>query len=238
MKLLAGSATGGLAYNFLSNSGDIGLLLKAEANKGNVNIISSPSLMVLNNQEASIQVGDEISLVSAQLSGVGVSGTGAGGSGLVNNSQQTQRKTGVKLKVKPRVNANGMVILDIEQSVDDVQNPKPENQVNPNILTRQINSSVAVQSGETLVLGGLIRENDGNTRGGIPFLHQLPLIGPLFGSTEITKKKTELVVLITPRVVRTLQDTRVVTDEFRRKLTGMYEDPAAPTKKNPWYIRN
>jgi general secretion pathway protein D len=213
------------------------MVLNAEATNGNVNIISSPSLMVLNNQEASIQVGDEISLTTGQITGGTVVGTG-NTSGLLQNNQQQQRKTGVKLKVKPRVNANGMVILDIEQSVEDVQIPKPENQINPNILTRQINSSVAVQSGETLVLGGLIRENNGNTQGGIPFLHRLPLIGPLFGSTDINKKRTELVVLITPRVVRTQQDTRVVTDEFRRKLTGMYEDPnVAPTKKE-WYIRD
>jgi general secretion pathway protein D len=235
----AGAANpAGLAYTFLSKSGDIRMILEAEANNGNVKIISSPSLMVLNNQEASMQVGDEISLVSAQLSGVGVSGSNTGSSGLVNNSQQTQRKTGVKLKVKPRVNANGMVILDIEQSVEDVQNPKPKDQVNPNILTRQINSSVAVQNGETLVLGGLIRENNGNAQGGIPFLHRLPIIGPLFGSTDITMKRTELVILITPRVVRTQQDTRVVTDEFRRKLTGMYEDPLAPKAKKEWYIRD
>lgn len=215
---------GGLAYTFLSNSGDIKMILHAESAKGNVNIVSSPSLMVLNNQEANIRVGDEITLSS------GVS---------TNNSStlqdQSQRKTGVKLKVKPRVNANGMVILDIEQSVEDV---KPDSRGvggNPTILNREINSSVAVQSGETLVLGGLIREENTNGKSGIPYLHRLPLIGPLFGGTNVDKKRTELVVLITPRVVRTMQDTRVVTDEFRRKLTGMYEDSSIPKKKKQWY---
>nr|WP_087147162.1 type II secretion system secretin GspD [Crenothrix polyspora] len=223
---IGGAHPAGLAYSFLSKSGDIRMVLNAEANNNNVNVLSSPSLMVLNNQEAAISVGDEITLSGGTVSTVG------------NSSQNNiQRKTGVKLKIKPRVNANGMVILDIEQSIEDV-GPQRDNAPNPDILVREINSSVAVQSGETLVLGGLIRESNTNAKGGIPFLHRLPLIGPLFGSTDINKKRTELVVLITPRVVRTQQDTRVVTDEFRRKLTGMYEDPnAAPTKKE-WYIRD
>ena len=226
--LAFGYATGGLGYTFLSNSGDFKTVLHAEASNGNVNVLSSPSLMVLNNQEATISVGDEITLTGGTVA------TGGIGNTLQNN---VQRKTGVKLKIKPRVNANGMVILDIEQSIEDV-GPQRDTAANPDILVREINSSVAVQNGETLVLGGLIRESNTNNKGGVPFLHRLPLIGPLFGNTDIIKKRTELVVLITPRVVSTLQDTRVVTDEFRRKLTGIYEDPAAPKKKNPWYIQN
>jgi general secretion pathway protein D len=234
MNLAAGYLTGGLGYTFLSNSGDIRILLKTEADKGNVKIVSSPSLMVLNNQEATIQVGDEISLVTGALSGINNTGSGNGNNNsLVQNTQNQQRKTGVKLKVKPRVNANGMVLLDIEQSVEDVKPGKPTNG-NPVILNRAINSSVAVQNGETLVLGGLIRENNNDSKVGIPFLHELPFIGPLFGQTVIEKTKTELVVLITPRVVKTLQDTRIVTDEFRRKLTGLYQDPSVPRKRE-WY---
>ncbi|WP_394752050.1 type II secretion system secretin GspD [Crenothrix sp.] len=238
MNLAAGAITGGLGYTFLSHSGDIRMVLTAEANKGNVNIMSSPSLMVLNNQEANIQVGDEISLVTGALSGVSSTATpDTGNNSLIQNTQNQQRKTGVKLKVKPRVNANGMVLLDIEQSVEDVDPDKKTGGGNPTILTRSINSSVAVQSGETLVLGGLIRETNNNSKTGIPFLHELPLIGPLFGNTSIAKTRTELVVLITPRVVKSLQDTRIVTDEFRRKLTGMYDYPGNNTKKE-WYIRD
>jgi general secretion pathway protein D len=75
------------------------------------------------------------------------------------------------------------------------------------------------------VLGGLIDENDTYNQDGIPFLYKLPLIGPLFGGTTKEKLKTELVVLITPRVVTSRQDGRLITDEFRRKLTGIYEIP-------------
>ncbi|WP_036243188.1 type II secretion system secretin GspD [Methylobacter luteus] len=222
--IAAGAVTGGFGYAFLSDSGDIRAVLNASANDNQLNVISSPSLMVLNNQEASIQVGDEIPLRTSQSSTLPTSGQSFDQSGLVQTSAIQQRKTGVKLKVKPRVNASGLVIMDIEQSVERPQRTTDSNIDSPTIQTREITSNVAVQSGETVVLGGLIDENDTYNRDGIPFLHKLPLIGPLFGGTTKEKIKTELVVLITPRVVASKQDGRLITDEFRRKLTGIYED--------------
>lgn len=229
----AASATGGLSL--LQNSGAVKALLSAQATNNNVNVISSPSLMVLNNQEASIQVGDEIPVRTSQSTNItnvnpsggilpGTDATQTSG-GLVTSGIQ-QRKTGVKLTVKPRVNANGLVIMDIEQSVEDAQETKTSGIDSPSIQTREITSSVAVQSGETIVLGGLIKDDGTDNQAGIPFLHRLPLIGPLFGNTTKRKNKTELVVLITPRVVGTRQDARLITDEFKRKLTGIYEDKA------------
>jgi general secretion pathway protein D len=226
--IAAGVATGGFGYQFLSNSGDIRAVLNAEATKKNINVVSSPSLMVLNNQEASIQVGNEISLRTSQSTPL----SGGVNTGLVSTNSVQQRKTGVKLKIKPRVNASGLVIMDVEQSVED-PGPVPldDNNIptgNPDILTREITSSVAVHNGETLVLGGLIKENATYNKTGLPFLHELPLIGPLFGSTSKDNVKTELVVLITPRVVQSKQDSRVISDEFRRKLTGIYDVAPMP----------
>ena len=83
---------------------------------------------------------------------------------------------------------------------------------------------MAVLDGETITLGGLIDEQNTENKNGIPWLYELPLIGPLFGSTTYDKTKNELVVLITPRVVKSKQDSRMVTDEFKRKLTGIYQD--------------
>ena len=186
--------------------------------------------MVLNNQEASIQVGDEIPLRTSQSTSVtnvtpgGIlpgSDTQTSG-GLVTSGIQ-QRKTGVKLKVKPRVNANGMVIMDIEQSVERPVQTQSSQIDSPTIQTREITSNVAVLSGETIVLGGLIDDNRSLGKGGFPFLHELPLIGPLFGNTSNTQARTELVVLITPRVVKSNQDARLIANEFRRKLTGIYD---------------
>jgi general secretion pathway protein D len=224
----AAVATGGFGYAFLSNSGDIRAVLNAEATKHNVNVISSPSLMVLNNQEASIQVGDEIPLRTSQSSPIPTTGQPIDVNTLSQTSSIQQRKTGVKLKVKPRVNASGLVIMEIEQSVESVV-PKGEPNAgssidSPTIATREITSSVAVQNGEVIVLGGLIKEDNNSNKTGIPFLHTLPLIGPLFGSTSHNKIKNELVILITPRVVQSKQDSRLISDEFKRKLTGIYQE--------------
>lgn len=227
--IAAAAVSGGFGYSFISHSGDIRAILSAEANDNKLNVISSPSIMVLNNHEASIQVGDEIPLRTSQSTNV----TNVTAGGLINGTQTSgglvtsgiqQRKTGVKLKVKPRVNANGFVIMDIEQTVETPKTTTVSEIDSPTIQTREITSNVAVQSGETIVLGGLIDENDTNNQGGIPFLYKIPLIGPLFGTTSKEKLKTELVVLITPRVVKTKLDAGLIANEFKRKLTGLYEN--------------
>jgi general secretion pathway protein D len=136
------------------------------------------------------------------------------------------RDTGVLLNVKPRVNAGGLVNMDIIQTVSNVA-PKPAGDTSqiasPTIAQRQIKSNVAVQDGETLVLGGLIRENTSNAKSGIPLLYELPVIGDLFGSTTMKTERTELVVLLTPRIVDNQVKGREISNEFRRKLTGLYD---------------
>ena len=97
-------------------------------------------------------------------------------------------------------------------------------QQSPTIDKKEIDSSVAVHDGETIVLGGLISDSVTRNTIGVPWLYQLPIIGSLFGATEKSDTKTELVILITPRVVKDKQDSRVISDEFKRKLTGIYQD--------------
>jgi general secretion pathway protein D len=222
---LAG-ATGGLSklagfgYGFVSKSGDIKAMLTAEAEKNNINVISSPSIMVLNNQEATIEVAKEVTLrgseITPQTGGVGEDNA------LTVQTNFEQRKVGVKVVVTPRVNANGLVIMKVEQKVEDFGTGQTNG--NPDILTREISSKVAIKDGETIILGGLINEKNTFEKSGIPLLHNIPLIGPLFGNTTKKNIKTELVVLITPRVVNTYQDARSITNEFKRKLSGIYED--------------
>lgn len=238
--IAASAITGGFGYSFISNSGDIRAVLNAEATRNNLNVISSPSLMILNNQEGSIQVGDEIPLRTSQSTSVtNVNSAVTNGQttgGLVTSGIQ-QRKTGVKLKLKPRVNASGLVIMDLEQSVETPVTTSTSGIDSPTIQTREITSSVAVHSGESIVLGGLIRETNTFNKSGIPILHTLPLIGPLFGGTINNKDRTELVVLITPRVVQSKQDARLISNEFKRKLTGLYKDappPAYISKPKDW----
>jgi len=213
-------STGGFSYAFSSGSKDIQAVLNASAKNNNVNVISSPSLMVLNNQEATIKVGDSVPIRSSVS-------TPVTSSGVNNNPIQTSSiqmvDTGVNLSVRPRVNAGGLVLMDILQSVNQaIKTTTSETIDSPTIQKREIESSVAVQSGETIVLGGLIKENNDYLRDGVPLLHEIPLIGPLFGGTTRNKDKTELVVLLTPRVMKSRQDARDITDEFKRKLSGIY----------------
>lgn len=217
--------SGGFSYGFASRSGDINAILKAGAANNNINVISSPSLMVLNNQEATIKVGDSVPIRSSVASNLSGNST----TGIVQTSSIQMIDTGVILSVRPRVNAGGLVVLEVAQSVNHATTTKTsENIDSPTIQKREIETSVVVQSGETLVLGGLIKEDNNYSRSGVPLLHELPLLGPIFGSTIRNKDKSELVVLITPRVINSRQDAATVTDEFRRKLSAIYDTSPIP----------
>ena len=221
----AAAATGGLSAIY--TSGAVQALLNAQATASNVNVISSPSLMVLNNQKAKINVGQQIPIQTGTTSAPGLGG--------LSTSNSIQYKdTGVTLEVTPRVNANGMVIMKLSQIVSKPIKTTIGVTASATIDKKEINSSVAVQDGETIVLGGLIDESNDNSKNGIPWLYDLPLIGSLFGGTDNNKLKQELVVLITPRVVKSKQDSRVISGEFKRKLTGIYQDTdkvAVPPRK-------
>ncbi|MEC4748775.1 type II secretion system secretin GspD [Methylomicrobium sp. Wu6] len=237
--IAAATATGGLSVIYSSDA--VKAILHAEAQLNNVKVISSPSLLVLNNQKAKINVGDQVPLQTSTTS-VPIAGGGVSTSGTFAQAASIQYKdTGVTLEVTPRVNANGMVIMEVHQTVSNVV-PQP---VSSNVSTgvtstatinkKEIESLIAVHDSETIVLGGLINNNLSNTKSGIPFLQTLPLIGSLFGSNERKDDRDELVVLITPRVVKSKQDSRLISDEFKRKLTGIYE--VGPDQSNSTAIQ-
>ncbi|MDX1434511.1 MAG: type II secretion system secretin GspD, partial [Gammaproteobacteria bacterium] len=198
----------GFSYAVVDSAGMVRTVLNALAQDSRLNVISSPSLMVLNNQTANIQVGDEVPVTTQQQQST--SGTA---SPIVNTIEF--RNTGVLLSVTPRVNAGGLVIMEVEQEVSQVAPGTPADSLTPTISQRKITSTVAVQSGQTVVLGGLIREQKSLSRSGVPGLYNLPILGPLFGSTSDDQNRTELVVLITPRAVRNSGDAQRVTEEFR-----------------------
>jgi general secretion pathway protein D len=179
-----------------------------------VHVISSPQLMVLNNQTALLQVGDEVPI--ATQSAVSVL---TPGSPVVNSIQM--QDTGVILKVTPRVNSSGMVLMDIAQEVSDVAPTTSSTIDSPTIQQRKIASSVAVHDGETIALGGLIKDSTTNGRNGIPLLSDIPYLGALFGTSSDDKTRTELLALITPRVVRNEQDVRDVTEEMRQEMRAV-----------------
>jgi general secretion pathway protein D len=198
-------------------------LLNVLATDSRLKVVSSPTLMVLDNHTAEIKVGDQVPIQTSATTNTS-SGTVTNDDGLGVNVTSTiqYRDTGVLLQVTPRVNAGGMVVLDITQEVNDV-NPDPSfaGINSPTITQRQINTSVAVQSGETLVLGGLIKENNDTGGEGVPYLRHLPVLGWAFGSRGKSTQRTELVVMITPTAVTDTADAREVTREYRNKLRGL-----------------
>jgi general secretion pathway protein D len=204
----------GFTFGIVSAAGAVKALLRALATERKLDILASPSLMVLNNQAANINIGDEVPVVTQQQQST------IGTANIINSVQR--QRTGVLLTVTPRVNKGGLVIMEIVQNVSNVaRGDEASTELGPTIQNREITSTVAVQSGETLVLGGLIREVNEFTESGIPILRKLPLIGPLFRSTTQNDNRTELIVLITPRAVQNMQEARMVTEELRSKMQGI-----------------
>ncbi len=201
-------------FSLVFAGADAKVILDALDKKTTVNIVSSPHLMVLDNQTASLQVGDEVPVITKQQQST------TADSNLVNTVEY--KNTGVIMKVTPRVNSSGSIIMDVEQEVSTVV-PSSDTAANltPTISKREFKSSVVVQSGDTVVLGGLIFDLKTRRRDGLPLLSELPLIGPLFGSTNDEETRTELVMLITPRLVRNRYEAKQVTEEVRRRLRAL-----------------
>ncbi|WP_172153018.1 type II secretion system secretin GspD [Pseudomonas tumuqii] len=198
------------------------VLLDLLAKDSKINVISSPTLMVLDNRAATIRVGDRVPIRTSETTDTGgaVTDPDTGVSALVTSTIQYQ-DTGVLLEVKPRINAGGMISMEITQEVNDVKPTTTSGIDSPTITQRRINTNVAVQSGETLVLGGLIQENNSRTNEGLPYLRHIPVLGWAFGSQGKQVQRTELVVLITPTAVTSTNEANDVTQEYRNKLKGV-----------------
>ncbi|MGE5503987.1 MAG: type II secretion system secretin GspD [Actinomycetota bacterium] len=201
-------------FSFALQGTDARVILNALSSVTNVNVVSAPTLLVLTNQTAQLQVGDQVPVATQQARSV-IDPQAP----IVNTIQF--RDTGVILRVTPRVNAGGLVFLDIEQEVSDVAQTTSSNIDSPTIRQRRIASTVAVQSGETIALGGLIRDTRTRGKDGLPILGDIPVMGPLFATNNDQASRTELLVLLSPRVVRSRDDARGATDELRRRLKGL-----------------
>ena len=197
----------GFAYSLINSVGQIRVVLNMLAERSLIRVISSPSVMVLDNHTAAIQVGDQQPIRSSETVTVG---------GNVTTSIE-YKDTGVLLAVTPSVNSGDMVSMTINQSITDV-GPIDVATGQRAFLNRQIGSRVAVRSGEALVLGGLIRDAVTDGSSGIPLLSRIPIVGALFGAQTRNGARTELLVVITPRVVRTSYDAREVSVEMRDRM--------------------
>ena len=203
----------GFSYVVTNTFGDIKAVLNALSEQSLINVISTPSVMVLDNHTAYIHVGDQVPIIDEQ------STSDASDTSRITQSI-TYKDTGVKLSVTPSVNAGGLVTMDVEQSVTDV-GPIDAATEQRAFLERNIKSKVAVRSNQSVVLGGLIRENATKGDRGVPFLHTLPVVGPLFGATSNDDRRTELLVIITPRALSSEDELRQVSKEMRARIRHM-----------------
>jgi len=232
-----GSLGGGLVplgfnmFTFAAN--EFIAALNALATENRVNVLSSPSIMTSENKKAVINVSTSVPIVTSQQ--VPVSAGGDTGNSITQSVEY--KDAGIILTVTPRIGQGGTVSLDVKQEVNDVGENEPPPINSPRFRKREAETSVVLLNNQTLVLGGLIQNKRTRIRTGIPFLNRIPVLGYLFGATEEVIEKTELLMLITPRVVGTAVDAARITEQMRRGSPEMEKSfklappkpPAPPT---------
>ena len=199
-------------FSYFLKSNDISFSLNALTSVTNVRVLSAPSLMVLDNKTATLQVGDQVPIVTQSSQAVT-----AAGAPVVTNVQL--KDTGLILKVTPRVNDSGLVTLDITQEVSSVVKTTTSGIDSPTIQQRKMTTSVVIQDSEALALGGLIQEKENTGVSKVPVLGDIPILRTAFRHKTNAISRTELVIFIRPRVIRDLNEARRVTEEFRKELS-------------------
>jgi general secretion pathway protein D len=191
-----------------------------------VKILSNPSLVVIDNQAATLQVGDQIPITTQSAQSVI-----APGAPVVSNVDY--RNTGIILRVAPRINANGNVLLNIEQEISAVADNANANTLTPTVSQRRVASSIAVANGQTVLLAGLISDTQNRSRSGIPGLDKIPGVGELFSQNNGTIRRTELIIFIRPQIIRNGVDAYRVAAQLRDKIVRSRYGLAAPPDMAP-----
>ncbi len=209
-------AVGGYSY-LLYEAGRLTGMLHALATEGRVNVLSSPHLLVKDNQEASIDVGQEIPVATGTTQQ-----TTAAEAPVVQNIQY--KTVGVKLKMKPVINAEKTVVLDLTQEVSeysaDVTVGK-EGFTYPAFSKREAKTAIIVSNGQSIIIGGIMKEMKKRGYEGIPFLSKIPLLGYLFRYTTSNIDKTELIILLTPHVISSKSEADIITQEFKDRVKDL-----------------
>jgi general secretion pathway protein D len=188
------------------------VILDALHNLTNVKVLSNPSLVVLDNQPATLQVGDQVPFSTGTATVLTANNT------VVNTIDY--KNTGIILRVLPRANANGNVVLDIEQEISSVAAGTTPGSLTPTISQRRVKSSIAVASGQTVLLAGLISETENKQRQGIPLLDSIPGVGDAFSHQTNSRARTELILFIRPTLIRDPVDAHVIAEEMRSKMNS------------------
>jgi general secretion pathway protein D len=187
------------------------VVIDALHNVTNVKVLSNPSLVVLDNQPATLQVGDQVPFSTGTATVLTANNT------VVNTIDY--KNTGIILRVLPRANSNGNVVLDIEQEISSVA-AGSAGSLTPTISQRRVKSSIAVASGQTVLLAGLISETEDRQRQGIPILDSIPGVGDAFAHQVNKRARTELILFIRPSLVRDAIDASVIAEEMRSKMNS------------------
>jgi general secretion pathway protein D len=207
-------------FNFLYGSETApNVILDALHAVTDLKVLSNPSLVVIDNQVATLMVGNDVP-ISTGSANVLNSATSTSNT-IVNTIDY--RSVGIILRVVPRININGTVRLDIEQEISQVSNGSASTttpNLTPTVSERKVKSSIAVASGQTVLLAGLIQEQKETDRSGIPMLDQIPGLGDAFSHQNTTVARTELIVFIRPQIIRDGVDAHIVAEELRTKLRG------------------
>jgi general secretion pathway protein D len=199
-------------FNFLIGSeAQPSAILDALHTVTSVKVLSNPSLVVINNQVATLQVGDVVPISTGSATVLTTNNT------VVNTIDY--RNTGIILRVSPRINVNGNVRLDVEQEISNVS-PQTAASLTPTVSERKVRSSISVATGQTVLLAGLISEQQNKTRNGIPLLDQIPGLGDGFSHQDDKTTRTELIIFIRPQIIRDGTDAHFVAEELRSKLRG------------------
>ncbi|MDI4236776.1 type II secretion system secretin GspD [Bradyrhizobium sp. Arg237L] len=199
-------------FNFLIGSEtQPSLILDALHAVTSVKVLSNPSLVVINNQVATLQVGDVVPVSTGSATVLTTNNT------VVNTIDY--RNTGIILRVSPRISVNGNVRLDVEQEISNVP-AASANSLTPTVSERRVKSQISVANGQTVLLAGLISEQQNGTRSAIPVLDQIPGLGDAFGHQSNSTQRTELIIFIRPQIIRDGSDAHVVAEELRSKLRG------------------
>jgi general secretion pathway protein D len=189
-----------------------------------VKVLSNPSLVVVNNQVATLQVGDVVPVSTGSATVLTTNNT------VVNTIDY--RNTGVILRVSPRISVNGTVRLDVEQEISNVS-PQTATSLTPTVSERRVKSSISVANGQTVLLAGLISEQRSLNRNGIPVLDAIPGLGDAFSHQDNTLTRTELIIFIRPQIIRDSLDAHTVAEELRSKLRGSINSSIANEPRVP-----
>lgn len=208
-----GIGSAGFNYRRIDSAGDTRLLLNALASNNRATILSSPRVVARNGETATIQVGQEVPIITSQQTNATT-----GSTGVIQTVQY--RSTGVILKVRPVIHSGNQVDLDISQEVSAAQTTTTGVNTSPTFGTRKIDTKLSLKEGATVLLGGLISSNGSQGNAGIPLLKDIPGLGQLFRTDSAISDRTELIILITPYIISNDGDAQAVTDAFKKQLGG------------------